>query len=162
MLEVAVHCSRLRSSSALGWYSHVMEGRKRRLIHGLVKQAKFCLNFIALWPQNGSFQRQQSSQFLGLCSNSHHGYEVWVFTKRVVFQVQMAEMEFLWSVKPLLEIDRSQLWCFGYLTKMSHKRLVSQVLLATPTGMWARSRIRNRCRDHISHLWLVVFWFGLM
>jgi len=27
----------------------------RRLIHGLVKLTQFCMSFIALWSQNGSF-----------------------------------------------------------------------------------------------------------
>jgi len=30
------------------------------LIHALVKQTQFCLSFIALWSQNGSFQTLQS------------------------------------------------------------------------------------------------------
>ena len=36
----------------------------RRLVHGLVKLTQFCVNFIALWLQNGSFQTPQSCQFL--------------------------------------------------------------------------------------------------
>jgi len=35
----------------------------RRLIHGLVKLTQFCVNFIALWPQNGSLQTPQRYQF---------------------------------------------------------------------------------------------------
>jgi len=30
------------------------------LIHGLIKQTQFCVSFIALWSQNGSFQTPQS------------------------------------------------------------------------------------------------------
>jgi len=40
------------------------EGRTRRLIHGLATQTQFCVNFIALLSQNGSFQTQQSCQLL--------------------------------------------------------------------------------------------------
>jgi len=35
----------------------------RRLIHGLVKLTQFCVSFIALCSQNGSFQTRQSCQF---------------------------------------------------------------------------------------------------
>jgi len=43
------------------------DGRRsaRRLIHGLVKLTQFCVSFIALWPQNGSFQTPQSCQTRG-------------------------------------------------------------------------------------------------
>jgi len=40
--------SRWRSWSILGCISWVTEGRTRRLIHRLVKQTQFCMNFIAL------------------------------------------------------------------------------------------------------------------
>jgi len=40
-----------------------MEGGKD-LIHGLVKQTQFCLSFIALWSQNGSFQTPRCCQFI--------------------------------------------------------------------------------------------------
>jgi len=40
------------------------DGRRNKgLIHGLVKQTQFCVNFIALCLQNGSFQTPQSCQF---------------------------------------------------------------------------------------------------
>jgi len=41
------------------------DGRQspRGLIHGLVKLTQFCVSFIALWAQNGSFQTLQSCQF---------------------------------------------------------------------------------------------------
>jgi len=41
------------------------DGRRSamRLIHGLVKLTQFCVSFIALWPQNGSFQTPQRCQF---------------------------------------------------------------------------------------------------
>jgi len=35
----------------------------RRLIDGLVKLTQFCVSFIALWLQNGSFQIPQSCKF---------------------------------------------------------------------------------------------------
>ena len=41
------------------------DGRRSpmRLIHGLVKLTQFCVSFIALWSQNGSFQALQICQF---------------------------------------------------------------------------------------------------
>ena len=59
----AIHCSSWRSSSTLRWYLRVTKCGVRRLIHGLVKLTQFCLSFIALWSQNGSFQTLQSCQF---------------------------------------------------------------------------------------------------
>ena len=38
--------------------------RTKRLIHGLIEKTQFCVIFIALWSQNGSFHRTQSFQFL--------------------------------------------------------------------------------------------------
>jgi len=63
---VKKHCSRLRRSSTLEWYSRLMEVGTNRLIHGLVKQTQFCVSFIARWLRNGRFQRTQSFQFLNL------------------------------------------------------------------------------------------------
>ena len=42
-----------------------VDGRRspRRLMHGLVKLTQFCVSFIALCSQNGSFQTPQSCQF---------------------------------------------------------------------------------------------------
>jgi len=56
----------LEKSNYLGVvaYLPVTEGGARRLIHGLVKLTQFCVNLIALWLQNGSFQTPQSCQFL--------------------------------------------------------------------------------------------------
>jgi len=48
----------------LGWYLRVMEREARRLIHGLLKQTQFCVRFITVWSQSGSFQTPQSRQFL--------------------------------------------------------------------------------------------------
>jgi len=41
------------------------DGRRSvmRLMHGLVKLTQFCVSFVDLWPQNGSFQSPQSCQF---------------------------------------------------------------------------------------------------
>ena len=38
-------------------------GRNKGLIKGMVKQTHFCVSFIALWSQNGSFQTLRSCQF---------------------------------------------------------------------------------------------------
>jgi len=48
----------------LGVVAYLTEGGARRLIHGLVKLTQFCLSFIALWSQNGSFQAPQSCLIL--------------------------------------------------------------------------------------------------
>jgi len=38
----------------------------------LVKLMQFCLSFITMWSQNGSFQTPQSCRFsIGLCSDAH-------------------------------------------------------------------------------------------
>ena len=48
----------------LGWYSWMTESETSRLIYGLVKLTQFCVSFIALCLQNGSFQTLQSFQFM--------------------------------------------------------------------------------------------------
>jgi len=60
----AIHCKRWISSSILEWYLRVTEGGARRLMHGLVRLTQFCVTFIALLSQNGSFQTPQSCGFL--------------------------------------------------------------------------------------------------
>jgi len=40
-----------------------MEDERKRLIHGLFSQVQFCVNFIILCSQNGSFQTPKSCQF---------------------------------------------------------------------------------------------------
>jgi len=93
----AVHSSRRRRSSTLGWHLRVAEGGARRLKHGLVKQTQFCVSFIALWPQNGRLSNTArlsvfKSVFVPILIYSH---ESWVMTERMLTQVQAAEMEFL-------------------------------------------------------------------
>jgi len=44
----------------------------RRLIHGLVKLTQFCVNFIALWPQNGACKHRNAISFqIDLCSDPY-------------------------------------------------------------------------------------------
>jgi len=62
-LQAAMHSSRSRSSSTLAWYSRVTESGTVKFLHGLVNQTHFCLSFIALRWQNGSFQTSQSCPF---------------------------------------------------------------------------------------------------
>ena len=62
--RAGMHCNMWRSSSTLGWYWRVTEGGMGRLIHGLVNQTHFCVSFITLWSQNGSFQTPQNCEFL--------------------------------------------------------------------------------------------------
>jgi len=61
-----LHCSRLRSSSTLGWYAQLTEGGTTRLMHGFPNQTQFCTSFIALCWQNGSFE------FLHVCVMIFH------------------------------------------------------------------------------------------
>jgi len=69
----------VRSSSSWWWYSRVTECGTGRLLHGLVKQTYFCLSFISLWPQNGSFQTPQICQSLFRSSTMvmNLGYNKW-------------------------------------------------------------------------------------
>jgi len=47
-----------------------MESGTTGPIHGLVKETKFCVNFVDMWWQNGSFETPQTFCFeIGLCSN---------------------------------------------------------------------------------------------
>jgi len=48
------------------WLRNWTEVGTWRLIHELLKQTQFCVSFITLWSENGSFQTTQSSQFLNL------------------------------------------------------------------------------------------------
>jgi len=58
-----IRCSASKSSSILGWYSRVTESRSWRFIYSSANQTQFCVSFIALWSQNGSFQTPQIFQF---------------------------------------------------------------------------------------------------
>ena len=72
---------------------HEWQDGARRLIHGLVKQTRFCVSFIDLRWHNRSIQTLQSCQsiFVPILT---YGHESWVMTGRI----QAAEMEFLGRV----------------------------------------------------------------
>jgi len=65
----AVHAAGKRQYTAadsevqVPWVVFANDGT-RKWIHGSVKQMQFCVSFIALWSQNGSFQTSQSCEFL--------------------------------------------------------------------------------------------------
>jgi len=63
----------------------------------LMKQMQFCVSFIALWSQNGSFQELKSCQFFKVVFVSilTYRHESWVITERVMSQVKAAEMGYL-------------------------------------------------------------------
>jgi len=146
----------------------VTENGTRRLICGLVEQTRLIVSLIALWSQNGSFQPPQSRQFLhrSLFRSSPmvNGHESWVMTEKILSQVQTTQMGFLrkihsvtlrdqgrncnirtaLTVESLLRIERSQLRCFGHVTRTSHKRLARQLLLTTPTGKRPRDCASTR------------------
>jgi len=94
-------------------------------------------------------------------------------TKRIRSQVQASEMRFLrriegvtlfnkmrsseirksLNIKPLLlRIERSQLRWFGHVSRMAHKRLPKQALLAKVKGKRPVGRPRTRWQDHIEDL----------
>jgi len=57
-------------------------------------------------------------------------------------KVRSCEIPRALNVGPLHRIDRSQLRWFSHMSRMSHKRLARQVLLAKHTGKWPRDRLR--------------------
>jgi len=69
-------------------------------MHELVKKTQFCVNFIALCLQNRSFQTQQSCQLL---NRSDHHIWSWILGNDwgTLYQVQAAEIGFLWRVHSL-------------------------------------------------------------
>jgi len=73
----------------------VTEGGARRLIHGLVKLTQFCVSFIVLWSQNGSFETPQSCQFLNRSLFWFYGHKSWVMAEKISSQVQAADIGFL-------------------------------------------------------------------
>jgi len=59
----------------------------------------------------------------------------------------------------LLRVDRSQLHRFGNVTRMSHEKLASWMLLATPKAKLPRCQPKTRWRDYISQvLGPVLLW----
>ena len=106
------------------------------------------MSFTALWSQTGSFRTLQSCQFLNmLLFRSWCGNESCLMTQRVLHRVQVGDMGFLQrvygmtlrnkvrsceisktlNVKPLFQIERSELHWFSHVTKMSQERLARQV-----------------------------------
>jgi len=63
-LWAAMHCSRWRSFWGGTHEWQKVEQGDWHMIHKIIKQTQFCMSFIALWSQNGSFQTLQSYQFL--------------------------------------------------------------------------------------------------
>jgi len=63
----SVCCNELQQVETFKYLGVVFtcDGRRspRRLVDGSVKLTQFCVRFIALWLQNGSFQTPQSCQF---------------------------------------------------------------------------------------------------
>jgi len=89
-----IHCSRWRRSSNLRWHSQMTEVGTKGLIHGLVKQTRFCVSFIAPWWRNGSFQRPQSCQFLN-----------WS-----LFRSSPLVMSLKWRLKEYCQNSKRQIW----------------------------------------------------
>jgi len=68
------------------------------------------------------------------------------------WKVHSCEIPRALNAEPLLRIDRSQLRWFVHVSRMSHKRLARQVLLAKQTGKWPRDSPRPSWSDYISDL----------
>ena len=102
-----------------------------------------------------------------------YGHVSWVMTKRARSQVQASEMRFsrkIEGVTPfntvrsseirksldieplLLEIERSQLRCFGHVSRMPQERLPKQALLAKANGRRPVERPRTTWTDYIEDL----------
>ena len=104
-----------------------------------------------------------------------YGHESWVMTERMRSQVQASEMRFLrriegvtlfnkvrsseirksLNIEPLLlRIERSQLRCFGYVSRMPQERLPKQALLSKANGRRPVGRPRTRWTDYIWGPWM--------
>jgi len=125
------------------------------------------VSFIALWPQNIALKHCKTVSFYtGFCFASHaYGHEFWVMTKMILPQLQTTEMEFLRPVHCVTlrdklcscEIRQSlkcrttpppnlgiPAICFSHVSRMSHERLASLVLLVTFAGKSPRGHLRTR------------------
>ena len=83
------------------------------------------------------------------CAPYHRRYATGVTLRD---KVRRCEIPIALNVEPLLRTDRLQLRWFGHLSRMSHKRLARQVLLAKHTGKRPRDRPRPSWSDYISDL----------
>jgi len=158
----ALHCSRWRSSSTLGWYSRVLEPGTRRLIRGEVKQTQFLRELYRSVVTNREFQTPVKvsvfkSIFFPIFIYSHKS---WVMTETVPFEVQAAKVGSLrrvyghslrqnaqlcnsWALNvesPLFRIKRSHLRYFGCVHKVLGRISVAYSA-GTTTGKRPRSRL---------------------
>jgi len=67
-------------------------------------------------------------------------------------KVRSCEIRNSLNVEPFLSAERSQLFCFGRVFRMSQEELARQVLLTTPTGLQPTGQQRTRRSDNISDL----------
>jgi len=118
------------------------------------KNCPWCLlNVSFLWRDDLIYSFQWA-----LSTRLSQPSESWVMTGRVLPQILAARIGFLQSVLPRDKCrntslkERSELPCFGHVTRMTQERLVRRVLLATPTRNRPRSRPRTRWCDYISDL----------
>ena len=154
------------------------EGGTRRFTHGLAQQTQFCVRFIALRLQNGSFQTLQSCQLLiwflfdphlsprilGNYWKSTSGRNgIFATSHSVTLHDKVCNCEDRegLNVVPLLRVRRSKLRWAGHVCRMYQEGLTRQVLVTTPTGNRSRSRPNTRWRDYISFsdlAWSVLVW----
>ena len=100
-------CSNLRSF-----------GRKCRLLY-----------WRNMWDIFGIFRRPQWFGAWGIVLLWPRRYATGVALRHIVCSLEIPRAL---NVEPLLRIDRSQLRWFGHVSRMPHKRLARQVLLAQP------------------------------
>ena len=103
-----------------------------------------------------------------------YGHECWIINEKVRSRIQAAEMGFLrrfngliWLDKVksadireslsieslLLRLERSQLRCYGHVTRMSQERTAKKLLCSTPIGRRPSGRPRTRWRDYVDLSW---------
>jgi len=127
MRKFGAPCSNLRSF-----------GRKCRLLY-----------WRKMWDIFGIFRCPQWFSSRGIVLLWPHRYATGVALCHIV---RSCEIPRALNVEPLLRIDRSQLRWFGHVSRMPHKRLARQVLLAKPTGKRPRGRPRISWSDYITDL----------
>ena len=82
-----------------------------------------------MWDIFWTFRRPQWFDARGIVPFFLCRYATGVTLRHIV---RSCEIPRALNVEPLLRIDRSQLRWFGYVSRMPHKRLARQVLLAKP------------------------------
>jgi len=164
------------SKSKYLWLVFTRDRRRKKESNTRIgKQTHFCVSFIAHVHKRVVLKHCKDIVFqIGLCSNPHlwSWFNLGVMTEIDLSPAPAAEMEFsrrvhrvplrdevggcrirkTLNVEPLLRIERSQLRCFGHISRISQQSLPRHVLLATPARRQPRGRSRTSYREYISNL----------